>query len=90
MVQYTHFVRLQTFHLSNTSAAETMAESRLDTRARPNTMYKPRTTSSNVCIPDDGSRPLLGTISPNPIVLNAEREQVNLSFDFEKKCQKTE
>lgn len=39
-------------------------------------MYRDRMTSSKVWIPDEGSRPFLGTMSPKPIVLNAEKERV--------------
>ena len=39
-------------------------------------MYRERMTSSRVWIPDEGLRPFLGTMSPKPIVLNAEKERV--------------
>ena len=71
--QYLHLVRPQTSHLSNILAAAITAETKLDTRTRPTTMYRPRMTYSSVWIPDEGSWPFTGTISPNPIVLNAER-----------------
>ena len=46
-------------------------------------MYRERMTSSSVWIPDEGSRPFLGTMSPKPIVLNAEKKRVKNIIFFE-------